>query len=160
MSDAAPGAARPARSHLWAWALMALVLVGALAVGRGDPGPPSDAQRAHDIATEIRCPTCRGLSAADSDAPSSQAIRDDILRRVQAGQTDGEIRGYLVSRYTTDILLKPERHGVAVLVWALPIVAGIAALAALILAFRRWRARPGVAVSAGDQAIVDEALRR
>ncbi|HEX3393176.1 MAG TPA: cytochrome c-type biogenesis protein [Acidimicrobiales bacterium] len=160
MPEAAPGPARPARSHLWAWALIALVLAGALALGRGDPGPPSDAQRAHDIATEIRCPTCRGLSAADSDAPSSQAIRDEILRRVQAGQTDGQIRGYLVSRYTIDILLEPQRHGVAVLVWALPIVAGIAALGGLILAFRRWRAHPGVAVSAGDQALVDEALRR
>lgn len=147
------------RSHLWVWAVMGVVLAGALFVGRGDSGQPSDARRAHDIATEIRCPTCRGLSAADSDAPAAQAIRDDILRRVQAGQTAGEIRAYLVSRYGDEILLKPERHGMAVLVWALPVLAVGAAIAGLALAFRRWRARPGRALSADDQALVDEALR-
>ncbi len=142
------------------WALLALVLTGALVAGRGDSGQQSDGQRAHGIATEIRCPTCRGLSAADSDAPAAQAIRDDILRRVQAGQTDGEIRGYLVSRYGTEILLRPERHGVASLVWVLPIVALLAAVAGMALAFRRWRSRPHAPVSAADQALVDEALRQ
>jgi len=139
---------------------MVFVLAGALFVGRGDSGQQSDGQRAHDIATEIRCPTCRGLSAADSDAPAAQAIRDDILRRVQAGQTAGEIRGYLVSRYGAEILLRPERRGVAGLVWLLPVIALGAAVVGMILAFRRWRARPHVTVSADDQALVDEALRR
>ncbi len=142
------------------WALLALVLTGALVAGRGDSGQQSDAQRAHGIATEIRCPTCRGLSAADSDAPAAQAIRDDILRRVQAGQTDGEIRGYLVSRYGTEILLRPERHGVASLVWVLPVIALLVAVAGMALAFRRWRSRPHAPVSAADQALVDEALRQ
>ncbi len=142
------------------WAALALVLAGALFVGRSDPGPPSDGQRAQDIATDIRCPTCRGLSAADSDAPAAQAIRDDILRRVQTGQTAGEIQDYLVSRYGAEILLKPERRGVASLVWILPLVALATAVAGLALAFRRWRARPHVAVSIRDQALVDEALRR
>jgi len=142
------------------WALMALVLTGALAVGNGRSGRQSDGQRAHDIATEIRCPTCRGLSAADSDAPAAQAIRDDILRRVQAGQSPSEIRGYLESRYGAEILLKPERRGVASLVWILPVVVLVAALAGMVLAFRRWRSRPHPPVSAADQELVDEALRQ
>jgi len=142
------------------WALMALVLAGALIIGRGDSGQHSDAQQAHSIATEIRCPTCRGLSAADSDAPAAQAIRDDILRRVQTGQTGGEIRAYLVSRYGDQILLKPARRGVASLVWILPLVALGGAVAGMVLAFRRWRSRPRAPVSDADQALVDEALRR
>lgn len=137
---------------------MGLVLIGALVAGRGDSGQQSDGQRAHAIATEIRCPTCRGLSAADSDAPAAQAIRDDILRRVQVGQTGGQIRAYLVSRYGTQILLRPESHGVAALVWVLPVVVLGAAVAGVALAFRRWRARPRVTVSAADEALVDQAL--
>ncbi|MGI9021864.1 MAG: cytochrome c-type biogenesis protein [Acidimicrobiales bacterium] len=140
--------------------LLALLLIGALAVGaQGESGQRSDEQRAHEIATEIRCPTCKGLSAADSDAPAAQAIRDDILRRVQAGQSGTEIRAYLVSRYKEEVLLKPERRGVAGLVWALPVVVGAAAVAGMALAFRRWRARPHVPVSSADRAMVDEALR-
>jgi cytochrome c-type biogenesis protein CcmH len=138
---------------------MALVLVAALAVGaRGQSGPPTDAQRVNRIADQVRCPTCRGLSAADSDAPAARAVREEVLRRVQAGETDGAILAYLVSRYDASILLKPEGDGVAGLVWALPVAGLVVAIGALILAFRRWRAGPGTAVSAADRALVDEAL--
>ena len=151
----------PSWGRRWSWVLMGLVLAVALTVGaRGESGQLSAAQRAHAIADEVRCPTCRGLSAADSDAPAAQAIRDDILRRVQAGQSGGEIRAYLVSRYKEEILLKPERDGVAGLVWILPVGAVALAVGGMALAFRRWRARPDVAVSAADQAMVAEALHR
>jgi cytochrome c-type biogenesis protein CcmH len=140
---------------------MGVVLVSALIVGtRGPSGPPTDAQRAHRIAAQVRCPTCRGLSAADSDAPAARAIRDEVLRRVKQGQHDGEILGYLVSRYDTQILLQPESRGVAGLVWALPAAALVAAVGGLVLAFRRWRSQPGTAVSADDRALVEEALGR
>lgn len=140
---------------------MGLVLAVALFVGaRGESGQRTASQRAHAIATEIRCPTCQGLSAADSDAPAAQAIRDDILRRVQAGQTGDEIRAYMVSRYKEEILLKPAGDGVASLVWILPVGAVTVAVAAMVVAFRRWGARPDVAVSDADRAMVDEALNR
>ena len=144
---------------VWSWALMGLVLAVTLAVGaQRDPGPPTDAQRAHRIASEIRCPTCRGLSAADSDAPAAQFIRDESLRRVRAGETDAEIVAFFVGRYGNDILLKPEGRGVAGLVWALPAAGLVVAVGALALTFRRWRARPGARVSAADRALVEEAL--
>jgi cytochrome c-type biogenesis protein CcmH len=82
------------------WALLALVLVAALAIGsRGESGPPTEDQRVQRIASVVRCPTCRGLSAAQSDAPSAEAIRDEVRRRVQEGETDAQIKGYLISRY-------------------------------------------------------------
>ena len=143
----------------WSWAVMALVLVVALGVGaRGRSGPPTDAQRADRIADQVRCPTCRGLSAADSDAPAARAMREEVLRRVQAGDTDQAILGYIVSRYDGSILLQPEGDGVAGLVWALPVAGLVGAVGGLVLAFRRWRTRPGAAVSAADRALVDEAL--
>jgi cytochrome c-type biogenesis protein CcmH len=146
---------------VWSWALMGLVLVVALAVGaQRDPGPPTDAQRAHRIATQIRCPTCRGLSAADSDAPAAQFIRDESLRRVRAGETDAQIVAFFVNRYGSDILLKPEGRGVAGLVWALPAAGVVLAVGGLALTFRRRRARPRGGVSAADRALVEEALRR
>ena len=36
---------------------------------------------------------------------------------MHAGESDGEIVAFLVSRYGSDILLKPEGSGVASLVW-------------------------------------------
>ena len=143
----------------WLWGLMALVLVAALAVGaQGQSGPPTDAQRVNRIAEKVRCPTCRGLSAADSDAPAARAMREEVLRRVQAGETDDQILGYVVSRYGEEILLQPEGDGVAGLVWALPVAGAVVAIGGLALAFRRWRARPDARVSPDDRALVEQAL--
>jgi cytochrome c-type biogenesis protein CcmH len=94
------------------WALLAVVLVGALAIGaQGDSGPVTEDQRVERISSVVRCPTCRGLSAAQSDAPSAEAIRDEVRRRVQAGESDGQIKDYLISRYGEDILLRRRRVG-------------------------------------------------
>ena len=141
------------------WLVMALVLAGALVIGARDrSGPVTESQRVRDIASEIRCPTCRSQSAAESDAAAAKAVRDEIRRRVQAGQSDGEIVAFIVSRYGRDILLKPEGSGVAALVWVLPVAAVVVALAALAVAFRRWRARPGAVVTPEDRALVERAL--
>lgn len=144
----------------WSWLAMAAMVVVALAVGAGgDKAPRTEAERVRAVASEVRCPTCRGLSAADSDAKAAQAIRDEIRTRMRAGQGDDAIRSYLVSRYGKDILLRPGGRGVAGLVWVLPVAAAVVALAALVAAFRRWRAPAEPApVSPGDRALVAEAL--
>ena len=142
-----------------AWVVMGVVLVIALAIGsQRRSGPRTEASRVKHIASEIRCPTCRNQSAAESDAAAAKAVREEITRRVRAGESDGEIVAFLVSRYGSDILLKPEGSGVATLVWALPVVAVVVALAALAVAFRRWRARPGVSISDEDRALVEREL--
>lgn len=143
-------------SRRLAWGLLALVLAGALAVGsRGESGPPTEDQRVQRIASVVRCPTCRGLSAAQSDAPSAEAIRDEVRRRVQEGETDAQIKGYLVSRYGEDILLQPKSR----VVWALPVVGGAAAVGGLVFVLRRRRVRSGPAVSDADEALVARAMR-
>ena len=145
----------------WTWLALGVVLVVALAIGaQGRSGPMTQSQRVRHIASEIRCPTCRNQSAAESDAAAAKAVRDEIDRRVKAGQSDGEIVAFMVSRYGSDILLKPEGSGVASLVWVLPVVAVVVALGALAFAFVRWRTRPGVAVSDEDRALVERELEK
>ena len=147
-------------SRRLSWAVLGLVLVGALAVGSGGrSGPPTEDQRVQRISSVVRCPTCRGLSAAQSDAPPAEAIREEVRRRVQAGETDAEVKGYLVSRYGEDILLQPKTDGVGILVWALPLIGVTVAVGGLVLVLRKRRTRPGAKVSAADKALVEEALR-
>ena len=146
----------------WAPYLLLLPVLGAvLFVGsRGEGGPPTTAQRVARIAEEVRCPTCEGLSAAESDTPASQAVREEVRRRVEAGESDDQIRAFLVSRYGKDILLKPESSGVTGLVWALPVVAVVVAGAGLVVAFRRWQARGRQVATSEDRAMVEQARRR
>jgi cytochrome c-type biogenesis protein CcmH len=134
---------------------LVLVVVGALVFGSRSSGkPPTVTQRVHHIAREVRCPTCQGLSADESDAPASEAIRNVIRDKVQAGQTDGQIRAFLVDRYGRDILLKPEATGVGALAWGLPVAGGVAAVAGLAFAFWRWHRRPSRRVTDEDVALV------
>ena len=146
-------------SRRLSWMLLAVVLVGALTYGaRGDSGPPTEDQRVRRITSVVRCPTCQGLSVAQSDAPAARSIDDEVRRRVQAGESDRQIKDYLVSRYGQDIILQPEAEGVGLLVWALPLLGGAAAIAGLVVVLRGRRIRPGRKVSAADQALVQEAL--
>lgn len=140
------------------WGALAVVLAAALVVGtRTDSGPRTPSSRARHIASELRCPTCRSQSALESDAEVSRAMRADIRTRIANGETDEEIRSYFVSKFGKDILLRPEGSGVAALVWVLPVVALVVAIAGLVVAFRRWRPRP-VVVTDDDRRLVEEAL--
>ena len=121
------------------WVLVLVVVVGALVVGTRDRGVRTDADRVQSIAESVRCPTCRGQSVADSDAPAASNVRKDIERRVAAGESDDQIRADLAARFGDGILLSPPSSGVAGLVWVLPVVAVAAAAGALTFAFRRWR---------------------
>jgi cytochrome c-type biogenesis protein CcmH len=141
------------------WIALAVVVAVAVALGaRGEGGHESVNHRVERIARGVRCPTCRDLSAAESDAAAAKAVRVAIRREVVAGKSDGEIRASLADRYGRDILLTPSAGGVVGLVWVLPVVAVIAGLGFLAVAFRRWR--PGNRVpTAEERAAVEEALR-
>ncbi len=142
------------------WVAVALVLVAGLALGtRQDGGPRTEAERVEAVTASVRCPTCRGQSVRDSDAPVAAAIRSEVGRRLADGQTEDEVRAYLVGRYGRSVLLNPPRSGLAGLVWVLPVVAVVVAGAALALAFRRWRALLPVGSTATpeDHARVREA---
>lgn len=123
------------------WVVLAAVAVGALgfALMSGGASTESPTARADRLAEGIRCPTCQGLSAAESDAKAASAVRAEITRRVAQGQGDEEIRQALVDRYGREILLTPEGEGLAALVWAVPVAVVVVAAAALAFRFRQAR---------------------
>ncbi len=141
-----------------AWGLLAVVVVAALAIGARTPAARTPAQKAASIAGEVRCPTCEGQSAEVSDAPAALAVRTFILGQVEAGQSRGQIEQALEDRYGSDILLRPPASGIAGLVWVLPVVAFVVAVAGLAVAFRRWHAIGEAPVSDADRRRVADEL--
>lgn len=122
------------------YVVMAVAAVAALAVGIFDEGPARATEdRVEDIAATIRCPQCRGQSAADSDAASARAVRAEIAERLDAGRSADEIRDYFAASYGEEILLTPPSTGVGSLVWILPVVVVVAGAGGLAVAFARWR---------------------
>jgi cytochrome c-type biogenesis protein CcmH len=144
-----------------AWVVLAVVTVGALALGTfSGTTPQTPADRVQALSTSIRCPQCLGQSVAESDVTVSREIRRDIARRVEEGQTDDEIRAYYASSFGDDALLSPPTEGIGSVVWILPVVVVIAGGLGLAVALRRWSAGAGGAASADDRALVEGALRR
>ena len=139
---------------------LAAVIVAALVVGGAgrSGGPRSAAARAEAIADDLRCPLCQGLSVADSHSPTAELIYKDVRRRVDAGESEAQIKAHYVGSYGQWILLEPETSGVGAVVWILPVAALLLAVGALALAFRRWRRQPTLAASDEDRALVEAAL--
>jgi cytochrome c-type biogenesis protein CcmH len=143
------------RARVLTWTGAAALLVGALVwAAWPSGGPATTGQRAHELATELRCPDCEGLSVADSSTPSAQAIRADLSRRTNAGQSDASIRSVYVARYGPSILLSPPTSGLSLLVWVLPVVALALGATGLAFAFRRWRRQPRLIATDADEALV------
>lgn len=120
-------------------AVLVVLAVTGLVRSAGVGGPATDSQRAEEIAAGLRCPTCQGLSVADSNSPLAQSMRDIIDEQVAAGQGDDEVRQYFVSRYGDWVLLSPRADGSGWIVWVLPVAAVVVGLLVVAQLFRRRR---------------------
>ena len=112
--------------------------------------------RARAISAELRCLVCQNQSIDDSDAPLARDLRILVRERLQAGDSDGEVRSYLVDRYGEFVLLRPTFSARNLFLWLTPLVA--LALGAF-LALRRFRA-PAAAAGAALSREEEEALAR
>ena len=142
------------------WIALGALGAGALiwAAAAGDE-QPTDRARARDLAAELRCPDCEGLSVADSSTTAARAIRADIRERIAAGESDEHIRQVYVDRYGESILLEPEGDGLGILLWALPVVVLGGGGAGLVFAIRRGRSGAPEHATAHDEDLVAEARR-
>lgn len=140
------------------WAAVASVIAFALVAAARPQGPTTDGDRVTAIARELRCPVCQGLSVADSDSPTSRDIRNDVAKRVAAGQRNDEIRDAYVARFGEWILLRPERDGLSGLVWLVSPLVAAAGTAGLTVGLWRWRKQRRYTASEADVELVARAL--
>jgi cytochrome c-type biogenesis protein CcmH len=69
------------------------------------------------IAAELRCLVCQNESLASSNAELAMDLRREVRSLIEQGQSDDEIRNFLVSRYGDFVLYKPEVKPVTWLLW-------------------------------------------
>src|SRR5687767_959816 len=60
-----------------------------------------------ELAEELRCPVCQGLSIADSPSELSQQMKDVVRGQLESGKSPDEVKAYFVSKYGEWILLTP-----------------------------------------------------
>ena len=147
--------------RLVSWILVFVVAAAALVFGTIDGGTPrTDADRAYSLAKDFACPQCQGQSVAESDVVVARTIRQQIATWVDEGRSDGFIRDQLVAAFGEDIDYTPSASGITSLVWILPVVGGVGAVAGLWVVFRRWKREIGPGASPADERLVAEARER
>ena len=143
------------------WVGALTVVVAALSIATlSHRDQPSNAERSLGLAEQFACPVCEGQSVAQSDAPAAKAIRAEIAKRIDQGQTDPQITDFLIGNFNESISLKPRATGVVGLVWITPVVAFVTAVAGLIVVFRRWHLAEVAAASDADRLLVERATAK
>ena len=103
-----------------------LVMLTVLLVGTTLAKEPlvfkDDAQEAryNQLALELRCLVCQNQNLADSDAPLAQDLRKEMFDMLQAGQSNDEIKSFLVDRYGDFVLYRPPLKGNTMALWLMP----------------------------------------
>ena len=99
------------------------------------------------IAAELRCLVCQNESLASSNAELAVDLRREVRSLIEQGQSDADIRSFLVKRYGDFVLYKPEVKPVTWLLWFGPFVL---LLGALTVALRLMRRTPAVPAALTD----------
>jgi cytochrome c-type biogenesis protein CcmH len=103
---------------------------------------PALEARARALSAQLRCLVCQNESIDESDADLARDIRLLIRRRIVAGESNQEIRSFLVSRYGDFILLKPPFELSTLLLWFSAPLAFLAGAIGMWAAMRRRPAPP------------------
>lgn len=119
------------------------------------PLTPAQEQRYEAMLPGLRCLVCQNESLAESQAPLAADLRYEIRGLVAKGDSDAEVKAYLVARYGEYVLYKPRFKPSTWLLWLGPfLLLGIG----LAVVLRRLLRRRSTA--APSTAPDDAALRR
>jgi cytochrome c-type biogenesis protein CcmH len=129
------------RRRLLAWSLV--VLTAPFAAGAREAPPvgqdPVIEHRMMALAEELRCLVCQNQTLADSHADLAVDLRQEIRELMQKGQSDEEVKRYLVARYGDFVLYRPPLRATTWLLWFGPAVLLVGGLATLYLVLLRRR---------------------
>jgi len=144
--------------------LLALVLLfGMLALPAQAQTP--DPNQVDAVAKDLWCPLCNGVRLDNCDLQACVQMREVISQKLAAGEDKSQIKAYFVQQYGDVVLGAPANEGFNRLVWILPYLLAILALAWLAFIVRSWLHRStapqtGAAGSAPAAAAKDEYEQR
>jgi len=139
--------------------VLVLVLSSAMAAGQSRDVYQFDTermeQRFQTLTAELRCPKCQNQNIADSNAPISEDMRNEVYRMMRNGASDQEITEALVARFGEFVRYKPEVNQRTILLWVSPVLMVTIGLLVVVFTVRRSGRKP-----ASDGVLTDEERAR
>lgn len=118
-----------------------------------DPLPfktPQEEQRFQALTTELRCLQCQNQNLADSDAGLAKDMRLQIFTMMQQGQSNQQIKQYMVDRYTDFVIYSPPFNWQNSLLWLLPLLVVLGGISFVVLHFRSARYQTAALSKTGE----------
>jgi cytochrome c-type biogenesis protein CcmH len=119
-------------------ALLAALLLCLLTPAAATGAEPRFSQ--DEIERELMCPTCKSPLYL-SHSPAADRIRAFVAEKRDEGWTKEQVKDRLVADFGPEILASPEREGLGLAAWLVPLLAVIAGLAAAVGLALAWRRR-------------------
>jgi cytochrome c-type biogenesis protein CcmH/NrfF len=119
-----------------------------------------DAAKFGELAKDLRCPTCIGLSVLNSDEKFATQIKEKIVEQLREGKSREDIMVYFVDRYGPWILREPPKEGFHILAWILP--AAMLVFGPILIYFLIWRKRRSYSTLGvrSEELLIDEMMQR
>ncbi len=140
--------------------LATLLLGGGAALAQAiEPLPFKDHAeevRYQRLTAQLRCPMCQNETLADSNAPIARDLRNQIFRLMQHGQSDAQIKQYLVDRYSQFVLYDPPVEAQTWLLWFGPLLILLVGAVAVIATIRKRSRAAAPAASPTPSTALDE----
>ena len=79
-------------------------------------------ERVKKLTLELRCMTCQNQSIYDSDAEFSNDIKKIVKQKFEEGESERDIKKFLVERYGEYILFRPLMNNYNIFLWSFPFI--------------------------------------
>ena len=78
-----------------------------------------------ELSSELRCLVCQNQSLLESDSELANDLKEIIYEKINEGQSNNQIKNFLVQRYGEFILFKPLFNMANLLLWGTPLISFI-----------------------------------
>jgi cytochrome c-type biogenesis protein CcmH len=146
------------RRLLLAVALVAVALPAAAIRPDEILADPALETRARNLGKELRCLVCQNQSIDDSEADLARDLRKLVRERLVAGDSDPEIRRFLVDRYGDFVRLDPPLKLATAVLWFGPALVLVLGLVGVVTFLRRRPTAAPAALDAADRARLERVL--
>ncbi len=99
---------------------------------------PEDEPTVNDVAKELYCPLCSGLSVDVCELQVCDDMREVIGEKLANGESSEQIKAYFVEQYGQKVVGKPSTEGFHLTAWLMPFI-GLFAAALLLFFWLRQR---------------------
>uniref|UniRef100_A0A7S3D3S9 CcmH/CycL/Ccl2/NrfF N-terminal domain-containing protein n=1 Tax=Palpitomonas bilix TaxID=652834 RepID=A0A7S3D3S9_9EUKA len=118
--------------------VLARLLLSTIDCDNSLPSNPSEREkmvraeaRARNLFRTIRCLECANQAIGDSESAAASSLRKEVRSRLSEGDTEEQVRHYLVEKYGNKVSYEPEADPLIYALYAVPatlVLGGIAFL--------------------------------